>query len=288
KMLGRLIGEHIQVRTSLKSELGSVMADPGQIEQVLLNLVLNARDAMPDGGSLTIQTANVILDANYANVHRPVEPGPYVMIAVSDTGLGMDREVQARIFEPFFTTKEKGKGTGLGLSTVYGIVEQSGGNVFAYSEPGHGTTFKVYLPRVDKSAGVNESLAEEIPAFTGTETVLLVEDEDAVRDLAQEILQSNGYRVLDACNGHEAIRVSEQHSGLIDLMVTDVVMPQIGGRELAERLSGTRPEMRVLYMSGYTDDAIVHHGVLDGRAAFLEKPFTPDALAIKVREVLSA
>jgi len=288
KMLRRLIGEHIEVRAVLSSELGAVKADPGQVEQVLLNLVVNARDAMPDGGNITIETANVELDANYANTHPLAKPGHYVMVAVSDTGCGIAPEIQARIFEPFYTTKEKGKGTGLGLSTVYGIVEQSGGNVWVYSEVGHGTTFKVYLPRVDEFVTEKEAVAHGTQTLTGTETVLLVEDEEAVRHMAQEILRLNGYTVLDANNGAEAVKVSEQHQGVIDLMLTDVVMPQIGGRELAEKLALTRPEMHVLYMSGYTDDAIVHHGVLDGHTAFLEKPFTPYALALKIREVLAA
>jgi PAS domain S-box-containing protein len=287
KMLRRLIGEHIEMQTVLSSKLGSVKADPGQIEQVLMNLAVNARDAMPDGGNLTIETANVELDSRYTQKHRPVEPGSYVMIAVSDSGCGMSAELQSRIFEPFFTTKDKGKGTGLGLSTVYGIVKQSNGSIWVYSEPGKGTTFKIYLPRVDEPAPLVEASVEKSTKLKGTETVLLVEDEEAVRHLAQEVLKSNGYRVLDASNGNEAVRVAEQHQGVIDLMLTDVVMPQLGGRELAEKLSVTRPDMRVLYMSGYTDDAIVHHGVLDGRAAFLEKPFAPDALALKVREVLS-
>jgi two-component system cell cycle sensor histidine kinase/response regulator CckA len=287
KMLRRLIGEHIEMRTVLNAELGSVKADPGQIEQVLLNLAVNARDAMPEGGSLTIETSNVELNGEYAETHRPITPGPYVLIAVSDAGCGMSAELQSRIFEPFFTTKDKGKGTGLGLATVHGIVQQSGGSIWVYSEPGHGTTFKIYLPRLDQSASVVEQSLEKSKDLSGTETVLLVEDEEAVRRLAQEVLQSNGYRVLDAGNGIEAVKLAGQHKGIIDLMVTDVVMPQLGGRELAERLSVTRPEMRVLYMSGYTDDAIVHHGVLNGRAAFLEKPFAADALALKVREVLS-
>ncbi|MGZ5481648.1 MAG: ATP-binding protein [Pyrinomonadaceae bacterium] len=286
KMLQRLIGEHIEVRAVLSPELGNVKADPGQVEQVLLNLVVNARDAMPDGGSITIETANVTHTA-FPNSLQVIKPGPYVMVAVGDTGCGMTPEIKSRIFEPFFTTKEKGKGTGLGLSTVYGIVEQSGGNIFVYSEPGQGTAFKVYLPRVNEFVAGKEAVAPDTQPLTGTETVLLVEDEDAVRQMAQEILRLSGYKVLDANNGAAAVRVSEQHQGTIDLMLTDVVMPQIGGRELAERLSVTRPDMRVLYMSGYTDDAIVHHGVLDGRAAFLEKPFTPDALALKVREVLA-
>ncbi|HMH44098.1 MAG TPA: ATP-binding protein, partial [Pyrinomonadaceae bacterium] len=288
KMLRRLIGEHIDMQTVLSADLGNVKADPGQIEQVLLNLAVNARDAMPEGGSLTIETNNVHLDVSYTQAHRPVEAGSYVMIAVSDSGCGMPQELQSRIFEPFFTTKEKGKGTGLGLATVYGIVKQSGGNISVYSEPGHGTTFKIYLPRVDEAVKIAEPLLVRSDNLIGSETVLLVEDEEAVRDMAQEILKSNGYKVLRAGDGNEAIKVSEQFEGAIDLMVTDVVMPHLGGRELAERLSLTRPGMRVLYMSGYTDDAIVHHGVLDGRVAFLEKPFTPDVLALKIREVLTA
>jgi two-component system cell cycle sensor histidine kinase/response regulator CckA len=288
KMLRRLIGEHIEIRTVLNSDLGNVKADPGQIEQVLLNLAVNARDAMPTTGTLTIQTSNVDLNGENGGAPRAIEPGHYILIAVTDTGCGIDPETQSRIFEPFFTTKEKGKGTGLGLSTVYGIIKQSGGNISIHSEVGQGTTFKVYLPRVDNTASRLETLPQNTPPRNGHETVLLVEDEDAVRRMAQEILQLNGYKVLDASNGKEAIRVTEEYSGNIDLMVTDVVMPQIGGRELAEKLSLTRPRMRVLYMSGYTDDAIVHHGVLGGLAAFLEKPFTPDALALKVREVLAA
>ncbi len=288
RMLRRLIGEDIDIRTVLAVDLGNVKADPGQIEQVLMNLAVNARDAMPDGGSLTIETHNVELGENYTRKHPPLEPGAYVMIAVSDSGCGMSQELQSRIFEPFFTTKEKGKGTGLGLATVYGIVQQSGGSISVYSEPGEGTTFKVFLPRVGEPASVCEAPAEKSNELRGSETVLLVEDEEAVRNMASEILHSNGYHVLGAGNGHEALKVSEQHAGAIQLMVTDVVMPQLGGRELAEKLASKRPEMRVLYMSGYTDDAIVHHGVLDGRAAFLEKPFTPDALALKIREVLSA
>jgi two-component system cell cycle sensor histidine kinase/response regulator CckA len=287
KMLRRLIGEHIEMRSLLETELGQIKADPGQIDQVLMNLAVNARDAMPDGGSLTIETSNVELGGGFTQRNRPVEAGSYVMIAVSDSGCGMNTELQSRIFEPFFTTKDKGKGTGLGLSTVYGIVQQSGGTIWVYSEPGHGTTFKIYLPRVDEKVIADAPAVEESMKLSGTETVLLVEDEEAVRHLAQEVLQSNGYRVLDAGNGNEAIKVAEGHQGIIHLMVTDVVMPQLGGRELAEKLSVTRPEMRVLYMSGYTDDAIVHHGVLNGRAAFLQKPFASDALALKVREVLS-
>lgn len=286
KMLRRLIGENIDMHTKLDANIGMVKADPGQVEQVLMNLVVNARDAMPDGGCLTIETTNIDIDLAFIKSQRPVEPGPYVMIAVSDIGQGMSAEVQAHIFEPFFTTKEKGKGTGLGLSTVYGIAQQSGGSVSVYSEPGHGTSFKIYLPRIAGNLQITETRVEKA-APGGTETVLLVEDEESVRHMAQEILKLNGYRVLDASNGTEAVKVSEQHQGLIDIMVTDVVMPLLGGRQLAEKLALTRPEMRVLYISGYTDDAIVRHGVLDGRASFLEKPFTPDAFARKIREVLT-
>jgi len=287
KMLRRLIGEHIEMQTTLNANLGNVKADPGQIEQVLLNLAVNARDAMPDGGSLTIATRNVRIGECYAQGHPPFEAGPYVMISVSDTGCGMSSELQSRIFEPFFTTKEKGKGTGLGLATVYGSIRQSGGTITVHSVPQEGTTFKIYLPRVNEEASALEQAFAKTDDVRGQETVLLVEDEEAVRNMAEEMLHSNGYEVLGASNGLEAIKVSEDHDGPIELMVTDVVMPQLGGRELAEKLAVTRPEMRVLYMSGYTDDAIVHHGVLDGRAAFLEKPFTPDALAIKIREVLA-
>jgi PAS domain S-box-containing protein len=288
KMLRRLIGEHIDMDIKLAANCGTVKADPGQVEQVLMNLAVNARDAMPDGGCLTIETTNIDVDAALLDNQRGIEPGPYVMIEVSDTGQGMSPEIQSRIFEPFFTTKEKGKGTGLGLSTVYGIVQQSGGSLSVYSEPGHGTAFKIYLPRVAANGQLVEINNEKAAVPHGSETVLLVEDEESVRHMAQEILQMNGYSVLDASNGNEAVKVSEKHSGIIDLMVTDVVMPQLGGRELAEKLALTRPEMRVLYMSGYTDDAIVRHGVLDGRASFLEKPFTPDAFTRKIREVLTA
>lgn len=286
KMLKRLIGEHIEMLTILAPNLGIVKADPGQVEQVLLNLAVNARDAMPAGGKLTIETANVVLDRQFTQTHRAVEPGPYVVLAVSDTGVGMSLEVRTRIFEPFFTTKEKDRGTGLGLSTVYGIVKQSGGSIWVYSEPGQGTTFKVYLPCVDQDADIDD--AAPAPAdYRAAETVLLVEDEDMVAQIANEILTMNGYRVLQASHGTEALDVSSQHEGVIDLMVTDVVMPVMGGPELARRLAVTRPEMRVLYMSGYTDDAIVHHGVLQPGTAFLQKPFTAEAFARKLREVIS-
>jgi two-component system, cell cycle sensor histidine kinase and response regulator CckA len=264
-----------------------VKADPGQLEQVLMNLTVNARDAMPMGGKLTIETANVYVDEGYAGRHISINPGWYVMLAVSDTGSGMDAQTQERIFDPFFTTKEVGKGTGLGLSTVYGIVTQSGGNIWVYSELGRGTTFKVYLPCVDRCAEEPESSSDCNLVSEGNETVLLVEDEEMVREMAKEILEESGYQVLEAKHGHEALFIAEQYHGHIHLMLSDVVMPQMSGRELAERFAPRRKDMKVLYMSGYTDDAIVHHGVLDEGTAFIEKPFTPYALARKVRETLN-
>jgi nitrogen-specific signal transduction histidine kinase/CheY-like chemotaxis protein len=288
KMLQRLIGEDIDLLIGLMPDLGKVKADPGQIEQVLMNLTVNARDAMPKGGKLTIETQNVYVDEEYSSRHLSVRPGRYVMLAVSDTGCGMDAATQERIFEPFFTTKETGKGTGLGLSTVYGIVKQSGGNVWVYSEVGRGTTFKIYLPCVASAAEEFKAITNDAMGTPGTETVLLVEDEEMVRNMTREILHESGYRVLEAKHGHEALLVSERHDGPIHLMLSDVVMPRMSGRELAEQLSPTRREMKVLYMSGYTDDAIVHHGVLDEGMAFIEKPFTPNALTRKLREVLGA
>ena len=288
KMLTRLIGENIKLATRLETDLGSVKADPCQVEQIIVNLVVNARDAMPRGGRVTIETANVSLNDQTASKHVSVKPGEYVMLAVSDTGSGMDQETQARIFEPFFTTKEVGKGTGLGLSTVYGIVKQSGGNIWVYSEQGLGTVFKVYLPRIDDAtASTVAKQAQEANAPRGTETILFVEDEDVVRGLARKILMQAGYNVLDAKGGDEAIRLCHAHAGPIDLLLTDVVMPEISGKEVADRLLELRPSIRVLFMSGYTDEAIVQHGVLDANVKFIQKPFTWIALTKKVREVLN-
>ncbi len=288
KMLQRLIGEDIDLLMGLAADLGKVKADPNQIEQILLNLSINARDAMPRGGRLTIETSNVDLSEEYSRDHVSVPPGRYVMLAVSDNGCGMDAGTQAHIFEPFFTTKEVGKGTGLGLATVYGIVKQSEGTIWLYSEVGRGTAFKIYLPCAEAPVKEVDAEADDFESLQGTETVLLVEDEAVVREMATEILRDSGYHVLEAKHGHEAMILGRQHSGVIHLMLTDVVMPQMSGRELAEQLTPLRRDMKVLYMSGYTDDAIVHHGVLDEGTAFIGKPFTPSALTRKVREILDA
>jgi PAS domain S-box-containing protein len=288
KLLRRLIGEDVELVTSLAPGLGSVRADRTQIEQVVVNLAVNARDAMPRGGKLTLETANVELDDGYASADIGVRPGPYVMIAVSDTGLGMDEATRARIFEPFFTTKEPGRGTGLGLSTVHGIVKQSGGEIWVYSEPGRGTTFKVYVPRSSERAALVRPRPASAEAPRGSETVLLVEDDEPVRALVCEALEEHGYAVLRASNGGEGLLVAERFEGPIHLVVTDVVMPDTTGPELAERLATRRPEIRILFLSGYTDDAIVRHGLLAPGMSFLQKPFTPQALARRVREVLDA
>ena len=288
RMLDRLIGEDIQLRTALTVDLWPVRADPGQLEQAIVNLVVNARDAMPHGGRLAIETANVELDGSYGESHVPVQPGSYVLLAVSDTGVGMDSATKARIFEPFFTTKEPGHGTGLGLATVYGIVKQSGGYIWVYSEPGHGTTFKVYLPRV---AGVAE-LAEPAPSAAihtrGSETVLLVEDQEDVRRLARRVLEGRGYTVLAASNGDEALDVVAQYPHRIHVLVTDVVVPGVNGRELARRVTASRSDVKVLFVSGYTGEAVHQRGLLEPGVAFLQKPFTADVLARKVREVLGS
>jgi PAS domain S-box-containing protein len=287
KMLRRMIGEDIELVTLLTKDLGRIKADPGQIEQAILNLAVNAKDAMLNGGKLTIETANAKLDEDYARSRIGVTPGDYVMLSMSDTGVGMSPETREQIFEPFFTTKEKGKGTGLGLSTVYGIVQQSGGNIWVYSEPGLGTTFKIYLPRVEEGTESLRLAAVPTKPVQGSETVLLVEDEEMVRKLAYTVLQRNGYKVLEASNGDEALDVVQGRNGNpIHLVVTDVVMPGMSGRQLADRLVSLQPELKVLYMSGYTDDAIVHHGVLDPGIAYIPKPFTPETLASKVREIL--
>jgi len=287
KMLRRIIGEDIELVTKLVHDLGRVKADPGQIENVIINLASNARDAMPSGGKLTIETTNVELNETYARSHTGVKPGRYIMVSVSDTGVGMTSEVKERIFEPFFTTKEESKGTGLGVSTVYGIVKQSGGNIWVYSELGRGTTFKIYLPRVDEPL---EELGKGIVEKTlplGNETLLVVEDEEEVRRLTVQILKKYGYKVLEASHGRDALNLCEHHKDPIHLMVTDVVMPEMSGPELAKHLSSLRPEMKVLYMSGYTDSAIFRNGMLELGAPFFQKPFTSDILVRKVREVLN-
>jgi PAS domain S-box-containing protein len=283
RLIRRVIGAQVSIRTIFEEPLPAVHTDPTQLEQVLLNLVVNASDAMPDGGTLTIETGTVTLGEAYAARHHGVVPGPYVCLIVSDTGTGMDRETRDRIFEPFFTTKAGG--TGLGLSTVYGIVRQSGGHIWVYSEGGIGTTFKVYLP-VSGHAPTPHSAPEVVQTFGGTETILVVEDEDAVREVARAMLQRRGYSVLVARDGDQAMRVAKAHLGPIDLLLTDVVLPRANGRRVAERLRSERPGTRVLFMSGYTEEAVVHQGVLDAGARLLEKPFSEAALTLRVREVL--
>ena len=287
KMLHRIIGEDIELVTLLAKDLGRIKIDPGQIEQVIFNLAVNARDAMPSGGNLIIETANVELDEEYARAHISVKTGPYVLLSFSDTGVGIPYDIKEKVFDPFFTTKNLGRGTGLGLSTVYGIVKQSGGNIWVYSELGKGTTFKIYLPKVEEELDNLHAQDETEFLPRGSETVLLVEDEKEVRSLAHRILSQQGYKILEAANGEEALQVAQEHAGeKIHLLLTDVVMPHMGGRDLAEKLKLFRPDIKVFYVSGYTDNAIVHHGVLNPGTHFLQKPFSPKTLSQKVREVL--
>jgi CheY-like chemotaxis protein len=284
-MLGRLIGDDVVLTSSLSHGLGTIKADPSQIEQVLMNLAVNARDAMPQGGKITIRTANIEIDQAYSRQHPYLKPGPYVMLVVSDTGAGMDAETRARIFEPFFSTKAAGKGTGLGLSTVFGIIKQSAGAINVYSEPGHGTKFKVYFPRCEE---VPEVIHPEsaLPLRGGSETILLVDDAAPLRGLTRLLLEGCGYTVLDSGDPADAIRLAARHKGPLPLLITDVVMPGFSGRVLAERLTAVRPETKVLYTSGYAGDEVAQHGLLEAEFAFLEKPFTRDALIRKVREIL--
>ncbi len=287
KMLQRILGADVDLVSLPTQPLGRVRVDPSSLEQVIMNLVVNARDAMPTGGKLTLETDNVVLDEAYAREHLGVTAGPHVMLAVTDTGSGMDQATLAHIFEPFFTTKEAGKGTGLGLSTVFGIVNQCNGSVWVYSEPGKGTTFKVYLPRIDGALDVVDATVAPT-SLRGSETILLVEDDDQVRVVARSVLVRAGYHVIEARNAGEALLHSEKHPNTIHLLLSDVVMPQMSGPELARRLASVRPDMKVLCMSGYTDDSIVRHGVLESHLAFLQKPITPDTLTTKVREVLNS
>jgi PAS domain S-box-containing protein len=286
KMLGRLVGEQIEFFTSLQPALGNVRVDPVQLEQVLVNLVLNARDAMSQGGKLTIETKNVDLEEGARSKRSIVPAGKYVVLSVTDNGCGMDEEAQSRIFEPFFTTKELGKGSGLGLATVYGIVKQSGGFIWVYSELGQGTTIRVYLPRVDSSPALHSLGNPHTEVRQGSETVLLVENADSLRNLAKELLKASGYAVLDADSGREALRIASSFSGPIHLLLTDVIMPGMGGKQLAQQFTSLRPATRVLYMSGYSNDGIVQSGILESGALLLEKPFTREILLRKVRQVL--
>jgi PAS domain S-box-containing protein len=286
KMLRSLISENIELKTGLAPDLAATRADPNQVEQVIMNLAINARDAMPDGGTLTIETKNASLDQTYAAQHVAVIPGDYVMLAVTDTGCGMDDATKARMFEPFFTTKPVGRGTGLGLSTVYGIVKQSGGNIWIYSEPNKGTTFKIYLPAVEALPEDLEKTSPPRAAHGGGGTVLVVEDDDQLRRLTHRALASRGYEVLEADRGSTAIDLARRHKGPLDLLLTDIVMPDMNGRKLADTIRATRPGLRVLYMSGYPDGAIASQGILESGVAYLAKPFTTDGIIGKVREVL--
>jgi len=286
KMLRRLLGEDIQLALTLPEGVGNILADPNQIEQAIVNLAVNARHAMPTGGHIAIETGNVHLDEDYIKTHLGVRPGNFVMISVTDTGHGMDAATKQRIFEPFFTTKERGKGTGLGLATVYGMVKQSGGDIWVYSEPGKGTTFRLYFPRVAAAVTELKPGEQESADRQGNETVLVVEDEKPVRDLTVRMLQQLGYSVLSAASGEEAIEIGHSYGSKISLLLTDVVMPQMSGRQVADALLATRPDLKVLYLSGYTGHTVIHHGV-ESDVNFLPKPFSRDALSKKVDEVLS-
>jgi two-component system cell cycle sensor histidine kinase/response regulator CckA len=286
RMLQRIIGEDIELQTILTPDLWKVRVDPTQIEQVIVNLAVNARDAMPDGGRLLIETSNVVFDQHYVARHLEIEPGEQVLLAISDTGVGMSGEIKERIFEPFFTTKERGKGTGLGLATVFGIVKQNGGNIWCYSEEGIGTTFKVYLPRCTEEGDEPSSSQTKRDVPLGSEVILLVEDEEEVRDLAQRILQRQGYIVLGAECGGQALELAATPTGPIQMVLTDVVLPDMSGKQLTDQLAESRPHLEALYMSGYTDETIARHGVLKPGIAFLQKPFSAIDLARKVRRVL--
>jgi CheY-like chemotaxis protein len=285
KMLHRVIGEDIELMIKPQSGLWHVKADPGQLSQVLMNLAINSRDAMPSGGKLVIETANVDLDDTYGRQHLGAKPGPHVMLAVSDTGIGMDADTLSHIFEPFFTTKETGKGTGLGLSMVYGIIKQSNGYIMAYSEPGRGTTFKIYLPRTEESVSPPH---KEVEVRRGTETVLVVEDEPALRELTCVLLEDAGYKVLESSGAEDAWETAKDLERKIDLLLTDIVMPRLDGRELANQLVSLRPNLKVLFMSGYTDDVIVYRGALAQGTMLVQKPFTKSTLLRKVRETLDS
>jgi CheY-like chemotaxis protein len=285
KMMRRLVGPNIHLSLRLAPSLWTVSADPAELERVIMNLVLNARDAMAEGGKLVIETTNIMIDNEYASSHAETKPGPYVVLVVSDTGAGMTREVREKLFEPFFTTKERGKGTGLGLPSVYGIVKQSGGFIWVYSEPGKGTTFKVYLPRAE-DVSTDAAITPAHSRSPGSETILLVEDDAEVRQVATRILRRNGYRVLEAENGADALRVCENEPDPVDLIVTDIIMPGMGGTELAAKIREKQPNARILFTSGYTEDAVVRQSFLNPGEAFIEKPFTPDLLARKARELL--
>jgi PAS domain S-box-containing protein len=284
--LQRLIGDDIRLTVSIENSLGYIEADPGQIEQVILNLALNARDAMPKGGRLTITASNVELDESYKRKHEPVVPGKYVMLAVEDTGCGMDSKTQLRIFDPFFTTKEVGKGTGLGLATVYGIVKQTGGYIWVYSEVDHGSVFKIYLPRIEKTLQPVEQKAADLPVLKGWETILFAEDSESLREMGSEYLQSIGYTVLPAASGKEALQQAKDFGKAIHLLVTDVVMPELNGPDLARQIVALRPEIKVIFTSGYTSETLAQRGSLDPSVAYIQKPYRPKALARRIREVL--